>query len=208
VSLVDLLPTLLDLADGAAPDPAEPLDGRSLAPLLQGDAAGWPDTVFGEYMGEGAVGPCLMIRSGRHKYVFGATDPPQLFDLAADPGELANLAGKPEHAEMERWFESEIRARWDVAALKRQVIASQRRRRLVDRALGEGRPSPWDFQPGQDAARQYVRRHAALGDLERRARLPFREAPPDRGDGRQARKPGPTSHQRGVTIPPGDPHEP
>ncbi len=42
VSLLDLLPTFLDLASEAAPPtPIDPIDGRSLLPLLRGQRDGW-----------------------------------------------------------------------------------------------------------------------------------------------------------------------
>ncbi len=182
VSLLDLYPTLLDLAGAGEAETAEPLPGRSLLPLLQGDESGWSDTVCGEYLGEAAAGPLVMIRRGRHKYIVGDDSPPQLFDVAADPDELSNLAGRPEAAEIERAFADEVAARWDLEALKRDVILNQRRRRLVFEAQKRGRHTPWDFQPSFDAARQYVRNVSdILGDLERQARLPWSAEPPPDG---------------------------
>jgi choline-sulfatase len=183
VSLLDLLPTLCDLASGTVCGPAEPLEGRSLLPLLEGREEGWTDQVFGEYLGEGAAGPMVMVREDRFKYVIGEASPPQLFDLEADPLELDNLAGRAEHAEVECSFKAQVAARWDLAAMKRAVILSQRRRRLAFRALSEGRHTPWDFQPTTQAARQYARNLGlVLGDQERKARLPYSdEPPPDRG---------------------------
>ncbi|MDH3595204.1 MAG: choline-sulfatase [Rhodospirillales bacterium] len=182
VSLLDLFPTLCDLAAGAAPAPAEPLEGRSLMPLLDGREAGWVDRVFGEYLGEGAAGPLVMVREGRFKYVVGEASPPQLFDLEADPLELDNLAGRAAHAEAERAFEAQVAARWDLAALRRAVLLSQRRRRLAFRAISEGRHTPWDFQPAREAAKQYARNlGVVLGDIERKARLPHSDGPPPDG---------------------------
>ncbi|MFQ5785784.1 MAG: choline-sulfatase [Alphaproteobacteria bacterium] len=172
VSLVDLLPTVLALAGDAAPEPADALDGKSLVPLLEGGRGGQDDTVLGEYFAEGAVAPLFMIRRGIHKYVACEADPPQLFDLTADPDERDNLAERPEHAERLAAFAAEAEARWDPAALGRAVTANQQRRRLVAEALGKGRRTSWDFRPRRDAAREYVRNYAVLGDIEQRARLP------------------------------------
>jgi choline-sulfatase len=174
VSLVDLLPTLVELAGTETPVVAR-LDGHSLVPLLQGPAGLAADTVFAEILGEGAIAPCLMIRRGPHKFIYSEPDPDQLFDLVADPDEGHNLAGQPEYETLRQRFRAEVLARWDPPALHRQVLASQRRRRLVDQALRQGRYTAWDFQPYQDASQQYMRNHLDLNDLERRARFP---APP------------------------------
>ena len=63
VSLVDLLPTLLELAnDGKTTPIAGQLDGHSLLPHLQG--SGGHDEVLGEYLAEGAIAPIVMRREG------------------------------------------------------------------------------------------------------------------------------------------------
>jgi choline-sulfatase len=178
VSLLDLYPSLVELAGAEAPEPAEtvpaePLGGRSLLPLMDGRSEGWPDTVLGEYLGEGAAGPLVMVRRGAHKYVAGEASPPQLFDLGRDPQELTDLAGEPAQGALARAFAEAVAARWDLEALRRQVIASQRRRRLVFDALARGRHQPWDHQPHVDAAGVYARNTGQiLGDRERLARLP------------------------------------
>ena len=173
VSLLDLYPTLTDLAGGDGPDPAEPLPGRSLLRLLRGEALDGPDEVIGEYLGEAAAGPLVMVRRGRHKYVVGEESPVQLFDLEADPDEMANLAGRPAAEDVESAFAEEVDRRWDLSALRQSVIRDQRARRLIFDALGQGRHEPWDHQPEATAARSYVRnRGVILGDLESRARIP------------------------------------
>ncbi len=183
VSLVDLLPTLLDIAGaGAAGEIIEPIDGRSLLPLARGDGAGWPDTVLAEYMAEGTTEPAFMIRRGRHKYIACAGDPPLLFDLAADPNELDNLAAKPEHAALANAFAAEAAHIWDSASLRRDIAASQRRRVAVQEALLAGKVHPWDFQPKEDASRQYNRNYGGeMYDTDRRARWPRRPEPPADG---------------------------
>jgi choline-sulfatase len=177
VSLVDLLPTLVELAnDGKPPELAEEVAGRSLVPLLHGETRE-DDTVLGEYLAEGALDPCFMIRRGPYKYIYSQADSDQLYDLTADPHELENLAGQPGYEEVRRAFQAEVAQRWQPQTLKQEVIASQRRRRLVAQALMTGQVTSWDFQPYQDASKLYIRHHMDLDDLERRARFPAPERP-------------------------------
>ena len=179
VSLVDILPTLVELGagDGPAPDLADVVDGQSLVPLLQGEETGRQHTALGEILCEGAIAPCFMIRRGGYKYIYSEPDPEQLYDLEEDPDELHNLAGQSEYEPLRRGLFEEMTARWDKDAILNDVLASQRRRRLVARALATSQPTPWDFQPFRDASQQYMRNHMELDDLERTARYPVPEIP-------------------------------
>jgi choline-sulfatase len=178
VSLVDLLPTLAEIAlNGKSPVYPDTLDGHSLLPLLEGKDIKNPAAVYGEMLGEGAVAPLLMIRRGCYKYIYSKPDPEQLFDLENDPTELHNLADRQEFQDLRRDFHAEMLQHWDNEALHKQVIDSQHRRRLVYRALRRGRHTPWDFQPYQDASQKYMRNHLELGALERSARYPVPEVP-------------------------------
>lgn len=172
VSLLDLAPTLTTLT-GSVPDGYRPtLDGRDLTPLLTGAGAGDPDEAIGEFFGEGAIAPMVMIRRGRYKYIACPADPPQLFDLEADPGELVNLAGTDDVGDVERAFAAEVARRWDLDELHQAVLADQRRRRFIDHALRQGRYQAWDFQPTTDARDQYMRNHLDLNDVEHQNRFP------------------------------------
>jgi choline-sulfatase len=174
-SLLDLMPTLLEVGRPTPATPAPPLalDGTSLLSLL--DGADEERTVLGEYLAEGALAPILMIRRGPHKFVWSAPDPPLLFDLEQDPDELVNLAAAPRHAPQVAAFTAEVHARWDPAALHAAVLESQHARRLTYDALNRGRRTAWDYQPSLHA-RHYVTGAADLNDLERRRRFP---PPPD-----------------------------
>ena len=105
-SLVDLMPTFLELAGAPAPrsaalvghaDPAA-VDGYSLVPLLQrGDAAAdsHPAHVVSQFHGENLAMSWYMVRRAEMKYVAwgtGEQHEPQLFNLTADPDEWHNLA--------------------------------------------------------------------------------------------------------------------
>jgi choline-sulfatase len=169
-SLVDILPTLCELAGDKPVKYATPLDGNSLMPQLAG--APGKDEVIGEYLAEGAIAPLVMIKRGPYKFVHSPADPDQLYDLLEDPDELRNLAPAPQHAARVQDFRAEVARRWDMPALHAEVIASQQRRHLVYDALRSGRYTPWDFQPVRDASRLYVRNDQDLGDLESMARFP------------------------------------
>ena len=158
VSHLDLFPTLLELAgDGALPELAAPIEGRSLIPLATGDAADWPDTVFAEYTAEGVTAPLLMVRKGPHKLMASPEDPPLLFDLDADPDETRNLAGRPDFAAVQAELEAVAARTWDVPALDRAVREVQAARRVVGGALATGARRSWDFQPMRDASKSYYR---------------------------------------------------
>ena len=162
VGLLDVAPTLLDLAGVDVP---ELLDGASVMPLVGADADS-ERTVVGEYLGEGAVAPIFMIRRGPWKFVWSQPDGAQLFDVDADPHELRNLVGDQEHLDIVADFTSEVLQRWDADQILSDVRASQEARATVDRAMRQGRFSAWDYQPTTDAKNQYMRNHLDLNEVE------------------------------------------
>ena len=93
VSLVDLFPTLCDIADIPIP---EGLDGHSLVPLMEGKSEGWANEVYAELYHE-LNGPSAMVKQDNLKYFRfeGKGWPDQLFDSAADPEENRNLIDDP-----------------------------------------------------------------------------------------------------------------
>ena len=99
VSAVDLTPTMLELAGAPRGDR---LRGHSLLSLSQGQVSGsHPGYAFSESLSEGNCTGSYMIRKGDWKYVHFTWYGNLLFNLKADPGELRNLAGKPEYREIE-----------------------------------------------------------------------------------------------------------
>ena len=120
VSNVDLLPTLLEVADTSA---STNLHGRSFLPLLTGGTYEPRREVFAEKTYHNAYDPVRAIRTDHYKYVRSFSDQPlvaipgdveqsltrramgdshlvprpveQLFDLQADPLEERNLIGVP-----------------------------------------------------------------------------------------------------------------
>ena len=169
VSTLDILPTLVALAGGASDNLA--VDGRSLLDLCAGSAR--PATpVLAEYAAEGSVDPLVMIRSGKWKFAHCDADPPQLFDLGADPLERVNLAGDPARSATEAAFRDQVAETWDIARFRSDVLRSQAHRLTVYPALRNGSYYPWDYQPLQKASERYMRNHLDLNDLEAAARYP------------------------------------
>ena len=171
VSLVDVLPTVTDLVGAAAPECLEPSAGRSLLDLCAGGPQAEREVV-GEYLGEGAIAPIVMIRRGDLKYVHSPVDPDQLYDLAADPQERVNLAADPDWAVPVKELRARVDRDWDMDALHADVVADQARRRLVNAALRTGTVTPWEYTPPNDGGGQYMRNHLDLNVVERAGRYP------------------------------------
>ena len=123
VHVVDLFPTLMELADGSAL-PGQILDGISIMPLLLQTSGFHREAIYShhpEYVVSFAKTPCSMIRKGDYKLIhyFGdyldpeGCDPrpgtlsgrfilgsrTELFNLATDPGESRDISREmPEKA--------------------------------------------------------------------------------------------------------------
>jgi arylsulfatase A-like enzyme len=135
VQSIDVAPTLLDLAGLKPPGT---MQGRSLVPLLRGEAVRWRESAFAENLWSTVFGNPRVesVRTADWKYIryfatdralfgkaeegpaaYGVTpsqaeayrswltasvrglkpDYEELFDVAGDPGETANLASDPRH---------------------------------------------------------------------------------------------------------------
>jgi len=124
-SLIDIPPTICDVAGRTQP---KTFMGRSLQPLAAGPVTDWPDDVFIQ-LSEAAIGRA--IRTERWKYAVTAPDKgvdggspiyheTHLYDLWADPHELANLAGRGPY----------------------RAIANQMKARLLQRMAEAGEAEP------------------------------------------------------------------
>lgn len=170
-SLVDILPTLIDIAGGDESVLGEPTDGRSLMPLARGEDDP-VDEAIGEYCAEMTPYPVFMIRRGRYKYIHCDPDPPQLYDVVGDPLEMRNCANDPELADLANRFAQEVAERWDSETLRRQIILTQKSRRKLHAAMEAGAGAHWDYNPPSDASQQYVRNHMDWTKAAERYRFP------------------------------------
>lgn len=170
VSTMDVTPTLADLAGVDLAEIMPWTDGETLLPLARGGQRETPVRL--EYAAEGSNAPLVCLRGEQWKYVHCELDPPQLFDLDADPHELKNLAADPTHQAVTSAFASLVRDLWDMPAFDAEVRQSQARRWVVYEALRNGAYYPWDFQPLMKASERYMRNHMDLNVLEEAKRFP------------------------------------
>jgi N-acetylglucosamine-6-sulfatase len=107
VSNIDIAPTIAEIAGVEAP---ARIDGRSLVPLLEGDERGTNRPVLLRHVKYPRVAPSFWgVRTERWTYViYEASGERELYDLAADPYQLSNLAGQPRYAPIERRLELTI----------------------------------------------------------------------------------------------------
>ncbi|MEM6647594.1 MAG: sulfatase [Bacteroidota bacterium] len=126
VSNVDLAATFLDAAGALMPDD---LHGRSLVPLLQGDApSDWRESFYYHYY-EYPASHCVQrhygVRTERHKLIYFYTiDEWELYDLEADPNELTSVYEDPAYAAVRTDLKAELvrlRAELDVPEDERPV---------------------------------------------------------------------------------------
>ena len=158
VSLVDLLPTLLELGgDDKLTSLVEPVAGHSLWNLATASSSRWDHPVYAENLAEGATTPLMMVKQGQLKYVFSATDPDQLFDLANDPHEQHNQVDNPDYADRLAALSTLLQQQWDNESLARDILASQRRRLFLREVLAKGELHGWDYSP-EDALEQHCLR--------------------------------------------------
>ncbi len=97
VCLEDIMPTLLDMAGVEIPDTVE---GKSLLPLMRGEAVDWRSHLHVECAPQHQT-----LTNGKEKFVWFVRDGrEQFFDLRKDPCECRNLIDDPACVErVDRW---------------------------------------------------------------------------------------------------------
>ncbi len=146
VSLLDLLPTFAELAGAKN---LLPHDGMSLIPQLAAPPA---DRIVFAQAHEAVGMPCIMARQGQYKYTYIHGYAPQLFDLAADPGEWQNLANEPAFQSVADRLRQAILDQFDPDAMVEANLASLHRRALI-RDTMKRYEQTWAHFPQFDARR-------------------------------------------------------
>lgn len=171
ISLVDLMPTLLDLAhEDEFNDYAAPIDGASLLSALYGDPAELPDTVISEFAADGSTGPSRMVKKGPWKLMWLEGVDTLLFNVSEDPNELNNRADDPALAALRSELENLLFDGWNPEELRSEIRASQVRRLAIHKITG-GEPNYVNTVRHDDNTR-YIR-NAGAADTKAKARLPY-----------------------------------
>jgi choline-sulfatase len=169
-ALVDLLPTICELAGAAPKEWADPIAGSSVASILHGGREEGDRRVICEYTDMGVIAPSRMIRRGGHKLIYTHGHPLQLYDVEADPRELSDLAGRADVKAIERALLGELLEEWNPDEVHAAVLRSQRRRLFI-KSAGPAGGNDWSFQSTADDKKRFVRAGGAAG-TKARARFP------------------------------------
>ncbi|WP_420392466.1 sulfatase-like hydrolase/transferase [Acuticoccus sp.] len=155
VNLIDLAASMVD-ALGAPTLPNA--DGRSFWAYARDGSAPWGGPTFCEYCTDpvpywtgGRAVQQRMIRRGRHKLSIYDSGPPLLFDLAADPDEVADLAADPSHAPVRDALMAELTAEWDPEAIRARMASMRLDKDLLAAWAESVQPLDayvWHFDPG------------------------------------------------------------
>ncbi|MEL7119254.1 MAG: sulfatase [Bacteroidota bacterium] len=92
VSLLDIYPTLLELCNLP---PVEPLQGKSLVPLINDPTTTWERPVLSTWYYKNHS-----VRSNKWRYIQYRDGGEELYNHQTDPGEHRNLAGDPQYADV------------------------------------------------------------------------------------------------------------
>lgn len=96
---LDICGTILDLVGKSLP---EPFHGRSLLPMMKGDAPpdGWPDSAYCEFHGSHmGLYSMRLLTTDNWAYVYHTNDIDELYDRRDDPWQMKNLAADPAYGE-------------------------------------------------------------------------------------------------------------
>ncbi len=101
VESIDVYPTLVGLCGLSLP---AGLEGRSLVPLLEDPDAAWDHPAFTIWSEDGRTATGISVRTDKWRYneYPGPRGGALLFDEAADPHEMHNLADDPQYAEVRK----------------------------------------------------------------------------------------------------------
>ncbi|MFP4055385.1 MAG: sulfatase [Candidatus Brocadiia bacterium] len=121
VSFVDVVPTFVEAAGGAAP---EGLDGRSFLPVLEGKRSSHRDLIYATHTTEGIISgsvyPVRAVRTERHKYIVNLNPDGEFRNIVTE----GRKGGRPPAY----WLSWQEKARTDPRAARRVRLYQHRPR--------------------------------------------------------------------------------
>lgn len=154
VGLTDLAATMVEATGATALPNAR---ARSFWPVARDAASPWLDLAFSEYctdaVPEWTGGDAVrqrMVRLGDHKLIHYHGHRPQLFDLAADPGEDDDLGASPDHAALRERLSALVLEGWDADDIGRRMAKNRADKDLIGAWARVTRPADpylWPMRP-------------------------------------------------------------
>ena len=148
VENIDVMPTLCEMA--GVPLPEQGIQGRSLTPLLSGQASTWKDRAFAERNSQ-------MVRTSQYKLIHeprGAGSY-ELYDLAKDPQETNDLANDPACAKVFKDLAAQMDA-WQKDNPPVPVISGLAPQSPGEPAASEVKPARKEKQDRREKRKQRV----------------------------------------------------
>eukprot|EP01102_Stenamoeba_stenopodia_P007230 TRINITY_DN2011_c0_g6_i1.p1 TRINITY_DN2011_c0_g6~~TRINITY_DN2011_c0_g6_i1.p1 ORF type:complete len:825 (-),score=170.43 TRINITY_DN2011_c0_g6_i1:84-2489(-) len=147
-SLLDIFPTVMDLAGMAYPPTG--LEGYSLLPLVYDTPSNRPDFITSQYHSNFGNTGSFMIRQGPWKYIafgelLGVNLPSQLFNLDEDPDELDDVAA--ENPDVVAELDALLRTVIDYPTVDK-IVKEQDKAKYLSWAAYAGDPIDNFFIPG------------------------------------------------------------
>ena len=172
VSLIDLMPTMLDAAVGKPFDDyvGDGIDGKSLVPALESHADRLDDIAISEFAADGSTGPSRMVKKGPWKYMYLEGVEELLYNVEDDPKELDNKIADPAAAAVAEDLRAIALDGWDPDTLRDTIRRDQEHRLLIHETTG-GEPT-WVNIIRYDDNDRYIR-NAGAADTKAKARLPY-----------------------------------
>jgi choline-sulfatase len=127
VSLVDIAPTLLDLAGERIP---ERWPGSSLINVIAEESEN-DRAIFSQYHAQGSTNGGYMLKRCDLKLNYYTGSEPELFDLSVDPNELNNVAADASRKPDVEGLTAELRRILDPEATDSQAKADQQKRMKI-----------------------------------------------------------------------------
>ena len=172
VSLIDLMPTILDLASDVPfiGYVGNGITGKSLVPAMEGELTSLNDIVISEFAADGSTGPSRMVKRDQWKYMYLEGVDELLYDIGSDPNEIKNQIGNPKYADIASELREIALEDWDPEWQREAIRADQERRLFVHQSTG-GVPT-WVHVVRTDDGLRYIR-NAGAAETKAKARLPY-----------------------------------